>query len=148
MLYANYLTGTNFEVDPNDICEKMDNIQEQLSEKVHEPESIETNDVRWEVYYGKILEGFPHMEEFETEKEAKDFIYEQTGGDGGVFEDHIYMNFEENMEYYYVRSNFEEEEEYYYDDFGDEHSIWDYNYHAAYNKETRDYWHQAAQKGV
>ena len=102
----------------------------------------------WEVYYGKIYEGFPHMEEFETEKEAKDFIYERTGGDGGVFEGHIYMNFEENMEYYYVCSNFEEEEEYYYDDFGDEHSIWDYNDRPVYLKETRDYWHQAAQKGV
>ena len=62
----------------------------------------------WEVYYGKMYEGFPEMEEFATEKEAKDFIYERTGGDDGVFEDYIYINFAENMEYYYVRTESED----------------------------------------
>lgn len=60
--------------------------------------------MKWEVYYGKINEGFPNMVDFDTEKEAKDYIYERTGGDGGVFEDYTYVNYHENMEYYYVRS--------------------------------------------
>lgn len=58
--------------------------------------------MKWEVYYGKMREGFPEMKEFDIEKEAKDFIYEQTGGDGGVVENYIYVNYQENMEYYYV----------------------------------------------
>lgn len=40
------------------------------------------------------------------------------------------------------------QDEYWIDGDGELHSIWESNYHAAYNKETRDYWHQAAQKGV
>ena len=62
------------------------------------------NNFYWEVYYGPVLTGFPYMETFATEEEATFYIHEQTGA-REIAEDHIYINFMTNQEYYYVRAN-------------------------------------------